>query len=112
MGEEDLGLLAISALSAQGRTVHCVAPRRDAAVGPIQRPTTRIEIQIDRLWQIVEEKLDVRAVLGRLALVNSHEWQALPVVEGCQHLGSSTAVVAACVEAPIALVLMKGFEKT
>src|SRR5580704_4004217 len=70
MCEKDLRFLATFGLSIHGCAVHCVATRRVPAVGPIQRPTNWIEVQIDRLRKIVIKKLNVPAVLGRLTLRN------------------------------------------
>jgi hypothetical protein len=68
MGEKDLRLLAIFGLRVHGCTVHRVATWRVPAVGPIQRPMNRIEVQIDRPGKIVIKKLNVPAALGRLTL--------------------------------------------
>src|ERR1700722_20109347 len=70
MCEKDLRLLAIFGFSIHGRAVHSVATRRVPAVGPIQRPMNRIEVQIDRLRKIVLKKLTVPEALGRLTLRN------------------------------------------
>src|ERR1700722_17637751 len=70
MCEKDLRLLAIFGLSIHGCAVHSVATRRVPAVGPIQRPMSWIEVQIDRLRKIVIKKLNVPAALGRLTLRN------------------------------------------
>src|SRR6516162_2070751 len=50
--------------------VHRVAPRWVSAIRPIQRPIKGIKVKIDRFRQIVEEKLNVVAVLSRLAWRN------------------------------------------
>ena len=49
-----------------GCTIHRVAARRVAAVGPVEHAIFEIELEIDRLWQAVEEDFDVGAVGGRL----------------------------------------------
>src|SRR3954468_1170115 len=52
------------------RTVHSVAARRIAAVGPVHRPVGKIEFQINRFGQALVEKFDVFAIGGALTFGN------------------------------------------
>ena len=55
-------------LCIDGCTVHRVAARRVAAIGPVEDAIFAIELEIDRLRQVVEEYFDVGAVGGGLTL--------------------------------------------
>src|SRR5580704_4522920 len=63
MPDHDLGCLR---LCIDGCTVHRVATGRVAAVRPVQHPVFEIELEIDRLRQVVEENFYVGAVGGGL----------------------------------------------
>src|SRR2546423_871588 len=56
-----------SRLCIDGCAVHCVAAWRVAAVGPVEHAIFAVELEIDRLGQMVEEYFDVGAVGGGLA---------------------------------------------
>jgi hypothetical protein len=47
-----------------GGAVHCVAARRVAAVGPVEKTVLVVELEIDGLRQTIEEDLDVDLVAG------------------------------------------------
>jgi len=49
-------------LCIDGCAVHRVAARGVAAIGPVEHAVLAIELEIDRLRQVVEEYFDVRAV--------------------------------------------------
>src|SRR3954454_19933129 len=46
----------------QGGAADGVAARRVAAVGPVEEAILEIELEIDRLWQAVEQHFDVGAI--------------------------------------------------
>src|ERR1700755_542793 len=58
MGEHDLGLnrtrSSVHRCSADG-----IAPRWIAAVGPVEKTALKIQIEIDRLRQLIEQQLDI-----------------------------------------------------
>src|SRR5262249_50161650 len=64
VGDEYLGL----GLSIDWRAIDGVAARRIATVGPVQNAVLKIELEVDRLRELIEQHLDVRAVLRALAL--------------------------------------------
>ena len=59
---------AIGPASVDRRPIDRVAARGIAAVGPVQDAVCMIELQIDRLRQVVAEHFDIGPVLGGLAL--------------------------------------------
>src|SRR5258708_39609430 len=65
MGHRDLWLYG---LVVDRGPVHCVAARRVAAVGPVENTVLVVELEIDRLRQLIEQHLDVGAVRWAPAL--------------------------------------------
>src|SRR5258705_7278909 len=60
--EHDLGRRALALRGVERRAVHRVAARRVTTVGPIQHASSRIDVQIDGLRQVLIEQLDVTAI--------------------------------------------------
>src|SRR4029077_10247937 len=55
-------------LGINGCAVHRVTARWDATVGPVEHAIFEIELEINRLRQVIEKYLDVRTVGGGLTL--------------------------------------------
>ena len=66
MGEHDFWRFA-PARGVERRAVHRITARRVSAIGPIEGASGRIDVQIDRLWEVLIEEFDVSAVRGGLA---------------------------------------------
>src|SRR5579863_487063 len=68
MSKDDLGRRALAPRRIQRCTIYRVAARRVSSVGPVEHSAPGIQIEVDRLGQLVVEQLDVRAVRRRLPL--------------------------------------------
>src|SRR4051794_3553558 len=64
MREQNVRCGMFAEIGVNRRAVHGVSARWISAIGPIQEPILQIELEIDRLRQTIEQKLDV-ATSGR-----------------------------------------------
>jgi hypothetical protein len=67
MGEHYFGGFAPARRGVEWRAVYGIATRRIPTIGPVERARGRIDVQIDRLWQVLVEEFDVSAVRRCLA---------------------------------------------
>src|SRR5262249_9042391 len=68
MGQHDLRDVAAPRPRIHDGSIDGVATRRVAAIGPVEHAMLEIELQVDRLGQVVEQYLDIGAVGRSLSL--------------------------------------------